>query len=110
MTIAILTSPLDEAFALLTTLGLHVPNFILRDVQSKFVILDTSSRVVTGPKDGPKIPHKRITRLYQCSCGLDNTEGRLAGKTRENPWKNVSCSCWARVVITVDDRIPNSMS
>jgi len=103
-----MTVSLDQAFSILTTLGLHVPSYILCHVRSKFTIQQTHSRVVTGPRNGPKIPHTHITHIYQCRCGFDNTIGHGAGKKREVPWMNVGCWCWARVVITINLSNPES--
>ena len=84
---------------MLSNLGLHIPDELPRDAQSKLVIkMSDSNRIGQAKK------YMRWTRLYQCQCGTANNVGRHASKKRYMPWQNVKCSMFARVVSTHDER------
>ncbi|KAF8898646.1 hypothetical protein BD779DRAFT_1795286 [Infundibulicybe gibba] len=87
----------DRAFELFSRLGLHIPTEQARDVRSKMTIRKSDSKLV-----GPGKKYTRWTRLYQCLCGTDNTQGRHASKKRQIPWQNVKCGMYALVVTTQD--------
>lgn len=94
----------DRAFELITDLGLHIPDELefTRDIRSKLCIRKTDSK-----QFGPAKKYTRITRLYQCSCGTDHSAGRWASKKRQNPWDNVDCNMFAKVVTTHTLSNPN---
>ncbi|KAF8868349.1 hypothetical protein BD779DRAFT_1808345 [Infundibulicybe gibba] len=87
----------DHAFDLFSQLGLHFPDGH-RDVRSKMSIRKSDSKSV-----GPGKKYTRWTRLYQCLCGTNNSEGRRVSKKRRIPWEDVKCSMYAQVVMTQDD-------
>ncbi|KAJ7171536.1 hypothetical protein C8R46DRAFT_846840, partial [Mycena filopes] len=90
------------AFALITELGLYIPQEIDRDARAKLTIIKTETDPCKSLSDS-KISFKRRKRLYQCQCGVDNTEGRQGGKTREVGWANVGCRVWIRLTSTHDE-------
>jgi hypothetical protein len=86
---------------LYATLHLYIPSQDERDVQAKFSIQKTSSKAIGGLGGKAEKPlWKRWTRHFQCQCGVDNEEGRLASKKRQIPWKNVGCLSWIKLVTT----------
>lgn len=69
-----------------------------RDVQSKLAIQKSSKNELKNTC------HERVTRFFQCQCGLDNhvgCEGRQS-KERQIPWKNVGCLMWIKLVTLHD--------
>jgi hypothetical protein len=98
----------DHAFQVLTNFSLHLPNEIERDVRSKLVIV-TSNKTSVNSKD-KSISFIHCRAIYQCQCGSDNTDGRLASKKREMPWENVDCGSWFRLTTTHYDMDTDSSS
>jgi hypothetical protein len=87
---------IEEALQLFAHLGLYLPSQGNRDVQNKYAIQKTDAKKIGGKPEG----WKRITRYFQCQCGVDNTTGQLASKERQIPWKNVGCMSWVKLVTT----------
>ncbi|KAL6301041.1 hypothetical protein BKA93DRAFT_752298 [Sparassis latifolia] len=90
----------NKAFFLLAELGVHIPDEIPRKVQSKFVIRHNDQDIIKS-RDGSKA-YQGQNRLYQCSCGMDNTTGWHPSTRRDIPWANVGCLAWLRLITTYD--------
>ncbi|KAG1777869.1 hypothetical protein EV702DRAFT_1196667 [Suillus placidus] len=54
------------AFKLLSSLSLHIPDEIERDVRSKYSIRSTDCKEVKGKVKNPRHIYTRCTRIYQC--------------------------------------------
>ena len=95
------------ALELFSKLQLYAPNSNdedrERDVQCKYSIQKTDSNVLASKNSKESPRYKRFTRFFQCQCGIDHTAGRLAGKKRQIPWKNVGCLSWVKLVTTHDE-------
>jgi hypothetical protein len=89
----------ENALELFAHLKLYMPTHEDRDVQLKYTIQKTDSKTIGG-KGGKPHPWKRVTRFFQCQCGIDNTAGRWASKQRQIPWRNVGCMSWIKLVTT----------
>lgn len=85
----------ENALQLFAELKLYVPTHDDRDVQYKFAIQKSDTK-----KIGKNQAWKRVTRFYQCQCGIDNTAGRFASKERQIPWRNVGCMSWIKLTTT----------
>jgi hypothetical protein len=85
------------ALQLFSDLWLYIPSENARDAQSKYSVQKTITKTLTGNSK-----HKRITRFYQCQCGVDHTTGRFAARTRQVPWRNVGCLSWIKLVTLHD--------
>ncbi|KAG1743911.1 hypothetical protein EDB19DRAFT_1927409 [Suillus lakei] len=96
------------AFKLLSSLGLHIPDEIQRDVRSKYSIRSTDRKEVKGKVKNPHHIYTRCTRIYQCLCGTDHQAGKRPSKDRQIGWENVACISWIKIVSTHDEMDKNS--
>ncbi len=85
----------ENTLQLFAELKLYVPTHDDCDVQYKFAIQKSDTK-----KIGKNKSWKRVTRFYQCQCGIDNTTGRFASKGRQIPWRNVGCMSWVKLMTT----------
>jgi hypothetical protein len=78
-------------------LDLHLPDQeeFTRDVQSKLVIVKTTTRNVDEKHNTQFV---RVDRHFQCQCGIYHDEGRHASKNRQIGWENVGCPFWVKLV------------
>ncbi|KAJ6479681.1 hypothetical protein C8R45DRAFT_872726, partial [Mycena sanguinolenta] len=88
----------DAAFQAFTDFGLHLPHEIDRNARSKLVIITSTKDTVNSLDKSRKFTRYRA--IFQCQCGSDHTDGRLASKKREMAWENVDCGCWFRLTTT----------
>ncbi|KAG1744356.1 hypothetical protein EDB19DRAFT_2023821 [Suillus lakei] len=96
------------AFKLLSSLGLHIPDEIQRDVRSKYSIRSTDCKEVKGKVKNPRHIYTRCTRIYQCLCSTDHQAGKRPSKDRQIGWENVACISWIKIVSTHDEMDKNS--
>lgn len=90
-----------HAFEIMTQFNLHLPSEIDRDARSKMAIVNSSPEK-SKSKDGTLFFTRRRT-IYQCQCGTDHEDGRLASKKRQMGWENVGCGAWFRLTSTHDE-------
>ena len=86
---------IENALQLFAVLKLYLPTCDDRDAQYKYAIQKSDAK-----KIGKNHTWKRVTRFYQCQCGIDNTAGRFASKARQIPWRNVGCMSWIKLITT----------
>src|SRR5690606_32975675 len=68
------------------------------DLRCKLTIRKTKSVTIEFKGEDGKADYIRVTRYFQCQCGLDHRAPPNPSTKRQIPWKNIGCLLWVKLV------------